>query len=435
MKDYAVYICVTIAVLVIGTLIALIAKKGKNGTDTQVQADNRQADASSDRDVELTPEKNPQVAVCFNKINSVSAVEESKLVEIKDKQLLSRIDGVIPGTMQAVVNSATLINYSNSAAATGQLYQAIIPAGEKLAKSLDMEGAVRAYSQDSKGRIKHVANLVAADDTAGQKLAAANTANAIMGVASMVVGQYYMTQINKQLDKVSDQLKNIESFQENELKGKILALVASIQKSATFQYEVLQNNDVRNRELAHLKNLELECAELLGQVNMTLQGKTQAGKTKYGKYENDLYDIQTWLEYQQILLNLMGKIGDLTYALNLGAITKENAYAMCLPYAKQSNDVQFQLLQWHHNNLQQLGIKIFEGKRKRQGLSRLLMSVPAVFNEELKYKGIPEGTADLIRQQLNLTSEIVPEEKTELFQKDVQLIAKEGKLYYLPAIE
>ena len=432
MKDYAVYICVAIAVFVIGTIIALITKKGKNRAEAQVQADNRQGSAATERDVELPPERNPLASVSFNKIDAVSSVDETKLVEIKDKQLLSRIDGVIPGTMQAVVNSASIVNYSKSA---GQLYQVIIPTGEKLSKSLDMEGAVRAFSQDSKGRIKHVANLVAVDDAASQKLATANAVNAVMGVAAMVVGQYYMTQINKQLDKVSDQLKNIESFQENELKGKILALTASIQKSATFQYEVLQNNDVRNRELAHLKNLELECAELLGQVNMTLQGKTQTGKTKYGKYENDVYDIQTWLEYQQILLNLMGKIGDLTYALNLGAITKENAYAMCLPYAKQSNDVQVQLLQWHHNNLQQLGIKIFEGKRKRQGLGRLLMSVPAVFNEKLKYKGIPEETADLIRQQLNLTSEIVPEEKTELFQKDVQLIAKEGKLYYLPATQ
>ena len=130
----------------------------------------------------------------------------------------------------------------------------------------------------------------------------------------------------------------------------------------------------------------------------------------------------------------MGKIGDLTHALNLGAITKENAYAMCMPYSKQAKDIQMQLFQWHQNNLQALGIKLFEGKRKRQGLDKVLLSIPAVFNEELKFKGVPEETSSLIRQQINLSSEIVQEEKNELFQKDVQLIAKEGKLYYLPAI-
>lgn len=60
------------------------------------------------------------------------------------------------------------------------------------------------------------------------------------------------------------------------------------------------------------------------------------------------------------------------------------------------------------------------------------MGIPGIFNEELKFKGIPEETANLIKQQINLTSEIVPEEKTELFKMDVQLIAKDGKLYYLP---
>ena len=426
MKDYAVYICVAIAVLVIGTIIAFIVKKRKISTETQVQTDNRQAGASTERD--------PQVVVTFNKIDAISAVDERKLVEIKDKQLLSRIDGVIPGTMQAVVNSATLINYSNSAAATGQLYQAIIPSGTKLSQSRDTLGAVRGFYH-GEGNIKGHANLIAADNSAGQNLAAVNAANAVMGVAAMVVGQYYMTQINKQLDKVSDQLKNIESFQENELKGKILALIASIQKSSTFQYEVIRDNDVRNRELMHLKMLEHECAELLGQVNMTLQDISQTDNLKYDIYEERVYCAQEWLDYQQILLNLMGKIGDLTHALNLGAITKENAYAMFMPYAKQAKDIQMQLFQWHQNNLQALGIKLFEGKRKRQGLGKVLLSIPAVFNEELKFKGIPEETSSLIRQQINLSSEIVPEEKNELFQKDVQLIAKEGKLYYLPATQ
>ena len=53
MKDYAVYICVAIAVLVIGTIIAFIVKKRKISTETQVQTDNRQAGASTERDPQV----------------------------------------------------------------------------------------------------------------------------------------------------------------------------------------------------------------------------------------------------------------------------------------------------------------------------------------------------------------------------------------------
>ena len=73
-----------------------------------------------------------------------------------------------------------------------------------------------------------------------------------------------------------------------------------------------------------------------------------------------------------------------------------------------------------------------EEKRKRQGLDRVLMSVPSVFNKEVIYKDISEQTASLIRQQLCLPSKIVPNEDTDLLKDDVRLIAKEGKLYYLP---
>ena len=348
-KDYAIYIA--IAVIVIAVVIVILMRRRKGASEASQLSDSMQADVTSEGNIEAVEQHELSTMVCFNTIESLSSFDENRLVEIKDKQLLNRIDGVIPGTMQAVVNSAALMNYSKSAS---QLYKVIIPAGEELTKSLDMEGAVRAFSQDSKGRVKHVANLVAVDDTASQKLAAANTMNAVMGIASMVVGQYYMTQINSQLDKVSDQLKNIESFQENEFKGKIFALIASIQKCSTFQYEVLQDNDVRNRELIHLKTLEHECAELLGQVNITLQNEAKLNNIKYDEYERKVSAVQEWLEYQRILLNLMGKIGDLTYALNLGAITKGNAFAMCEPYAKQSSEAQRQLLIWHQiisNNL------------------------------------------------------------------------------------
>ena len=60
------------------------------------------------------------------------------------------------------------------------------------------------------------------------------------------------------------------------------------------------------------------------------------------------------------------------------------------------------------------------------------MSIPALFNDDLHYKNIEQGMANMINRQLEVTGTIEPDDKTDFFKSDTTLIAKEGKLYYLP---
>lgn len=78
----------------------------------------------------------------------------------------------------------------------------------------------------------------------------ANSVAAAMGVASMVVGQYYMTQINTELGVISDGISQI----------------------ADFQTEILENDELRLSKIAQLDSLEEKCTQLLGQANLTLAG-------------------------------------------------------------------------------------------------------------------------------------------------------------------
>ena len=117
---------------------------------------------------------------------SLSEIEEESLVEVTDSKVLARINQVIPG----VANSA--IAASNIAHTGEKLYKVIIPHGAKLTKSKDMAGAVRGFYRGAK-KIRGQANLV---EVSQKGTVVANTASAAMNVASMVVGQYYMTKIN-----------------------------------------------------------------------------------------------------------------------------------------------------------------------------------------------------------------------------------------------
>ncbi len=331
-----------------------------------------------------------------------------------------------------MANAGAIHNYQKAVQSAGQLYQAVLPKGAVLAKSKDMEGAVRGFVHGA-GNIKEHANFVPKDPNMGDGLVAMNVANAAMGVASMVVGQYYMTQINNQLDSITAGIDKIAGFQDNEYKSKVYALVAEIQKSSTFQVETMENEELRERELTHLKYLEHECAQLLGQANLTLQEYSKESGLDYEKYEKYVSEANSWYRYQQILLEIMGEIGDLTYALNLGAVSKENCYAMYLPYAKQAESSLVMLNDWHKLNGAKLEIDVESNRRKRQGIERLFMNIPALFNEELHYKSISEQTAEMINRQTFGTAQVKPADEKDLFQEDVRLVMKEGKLYYLPS--
>ena len=422
------YVIIIICILVIAAVAAFfIIRKKKNSI-----VGNEKATELTLRNQQSIAESKQEMTVQFDDLPALTEKEERSLVEVKDKALLARIDNVVPGTLQAVGNTAAVKGFKDSVESMGQLYQCIIPKGAVLDKSRAMEGAVRGSYREVANSIKGQANWVAVDNGAANKLAAMNVANAAMGVASMVVGQYYMTQINDQLEGISDGISKIADFQDNEYKSKVFALVAEVQKISTFQLETMENDELRNRELAHLKNLEHECAQLLGQANLAIQGFTKNRDIDYSKYEGMVSDVNTWYQYQQVLLEVMYKIADLTYALNLGAITRENSYAMYLPYAKQSDSALKELAAWHEENGLKLEIDLESSRRRRQGIEGFFMNIPALFDDDLHYKSISKSTVKMISKQSHENVPRTPESETDLFQEDVRLIAKDGKLYYLP---
>ena len=165
--------------------------------------------------------------------------EEGSLVEITDSKVLARVNNLIPNLVQAgnAVNNAV-----QAVEAQGEvLYRAIIPAGAKLTNSRGMEGAVRGFYRGADGIQGH-ANLVAVEAQKGSAVVA-NTAAAAMGVASMVVGQYYMTQINAELGQISDGISKISDFQDNEYRSRVFSLVSHVKTIAEFQVEILENDE------------------------------------------------------------------------------------------------------------------------------------------------------------------------------------------------
>jgi hypothetical protein len=424
MEPYVIIVLVIaiIAVIVsLGTAMFFHSKKEKHARD-KLQ---RKHSALANRD-----QLESDLTIKFEDLPALTEIEDASLVEVKDKQLLARIDNVIPGTLQAIANAGAVNNYQQAAKNAGQLYQAIVPKGAHLLNSRAMDGAVRGAFQGPNGLGQ--ANFIPVDGSMGNGLAAMNVTSGVMAVASMVVGQYYMTQINDQLGDINKELDKLSSFQDKEFLAKIYAIIAEVQTCSQFKLEIVDNEEQRKRELDHLKSLEHECAELLGQANLTLKDFEKKTDLDYSEYEKYVFEAEKWYQYQQILLKILLKIEELTYSLYLGEVSREYCYSKFIPYAKQADDALISVETWHKKNSEALEIDLEASRRRRQGIGGLLMSIPAMFNDDLHYKDVSQSTVSMISNQSSGKRVLASEDGTDLFREDVRLIAKDGKLYYLP---
>lgn len=251
--------------IVIGTCVVVVAAicitafiKKKTEVSRQFITDEKVASSG------LVPKEDSsqELVIQMEMLPADANLDESRLVEITDSKVLAHANNLVPGLAQAG-NAANIA--VQAVQANGEvLYRAIIPAGAKLTDSRAMENAVRGIYHGADG-IKGHANLVTVEAQKGTAVVT-NTAAAAMGVVSMVVGQYYMTQINAEFGVISD----------------------DISKIADFQAEILENNELRMSKINQLDSLEEECTQLLGQVNLTLAGYAKKKDLDYDAYEKQL---------------------------------------------------------------------------------------------------------------------------------------------------
>lgn len=353
----------------------------------------------------------------------IETIENCKdMFEITDNKILGHVNNLVPGLIQAgtATNNAIQAN-------ANVVYQAIIPAGAKLTKSSNMNNAVRGMYHGVNG-IKGHANFVEVNQT-GKVLT--NTISSGISVTSMIVGQYYMTQINSQLSKINEEVSKISSFQDNEYISKILALIIQVERISSFQTEIMENQQLRNLDIDKLNNLEQDCIELLGQANLTITGFTKKDDLDYKKYNKELTELHNWYIYQKTLLEMLYKITDLKNILYIGAISKEQLNVIPTTYRKQVIEVQELLVQWHEKITQKLGIDLEGARRKRQGFDGAVHWIPGLFKDDFKFCEISEKTKVMIEEQTS-NYKVASIYEEDPFKKNVRIISKDGKMYYLP---
>lgn len=365
---------------------------------------------------------NDKLAIKIEELPLEMIENSESMFEIKDNKLLAHINNLIPNLIQVGTTTNNAVQ-----AHANVVYQAIIPAGTTLADSNDIKGAVRGFYHGAKG-IKGHADFIEINQT-GKVVS--NTISSSIGVASMIVGQYYMTQINSELSNINKEIAKISSFQNNEYKSKILALIVQVKRISTFQMEIMENQQLRKMDIDKLNQLEQNCIELLGQANITITGVTKKNNIDYKKYNEELEEIHNWYMYQRTLLNILYKITDLKNILYNGTISNEQLNIIPETYTKQVMEVNKLLKQWHESITNKLEINIETARRKRTGIDGVVHWIPGLFNNDFNFSVISDKTKAMIEEQTTNYSSI-SQKGNKLFNNDVKIISKDGKVYYLP---
>lgn len=420
------YVIIGIIVVVAITAgVGLFLQSKKKGAGTILGNGDERQDQTETR---IIPVDNrlKGLAIQIEMLPAGAIQDEDRLVEITDSKVLAHINNLIPGLVQ-VGNAAN--NAAQVIQANGEvLYRAIIPTGAKLADSKAMEGAVRGIYHGPNGIQGH-ANLVAVEAQKGTAFIA-NAAASAMGVASMIVGQYYMARINDQMDKISDGISKISDFQNNEYRSRVYSLITHAKRIADFQVEILENTELRISKLSQLDSLEEECTQLFGQANLTLASYTKQNDLDYNAYEKELLEVQNWYMYQKSLLDVLYRISELRYTLHLGSVSREHCASLLPTYTKQVVAVQTRLTEWHKKTAERLQIDVSAERRKRDGFDGVVHSIPGVFKENLNFRPIEKSTAKIIKMQS--ASNTYEYDLSDLYADDVRIISKNGKIYYLP---
>lgn len=426
--DYFLIIAVLIIALVLiaGWIIFLRKKTYYSNNDT---ISTKQADTI--KSAMLRPVgciQGYEITIPIEILPATTRIEDKSLFEITDRTVISRISGLIPFASQT--GTRAMANNALNPLKGTELVKMDIPFS-RLTKSKDMVGAARGYVHGGKG-VAAQANLIKVDMKKVTK--ATNVANGVanvMNVGSLVVGQYYMSEISCKLETMTRSIDKISDFQDREFKSRILSVIALVEEISQFSCEIMGDNEQRTTKLSALENLKTTATELLGQVNITISEITQKSPNPdYEDYKSKVGDLKVLVKYQNILIAVLAEISKLTYLLGKGAISTDRSYATYSKYLEQAKQTRTLLGQWHDKQVMSLHIDLGKERISKAGFEAIIWAPLGLIDDKFKFKTLKRSLVCDINTQASRSFKS-PDEPKRIYDEDVEIIIKDGKYYYL----
>ena len=418
--DLIYILLLIICVIVICILCYMFIKKDKeinNNITNQIKEENNlmiQEEAKS---------YFPSIQIIEN--NDIVPLEKSLIKNEIVKSTLSKIDNVAPKASNIASSSKNAVELAKNGKV---LFSASVEDANKMLSA----GVNKFYgTQISKvpGKNKNLftgQTQFTKETGLTKNLAKQQLTNVGMNAASMVVGQYYMSEINDKLEDIKNSINSISNFQDSEYLSKLLHTCSKINEITENQNDILSNEESRKNAYNDIKDIETKCAELLGQANIQIGKNIKDTELNAKQYFEKVKIIEEWYKRQQATQEVLLKIGDLRFTLANGSEKSNLSHKQFNNYLDSTNKINNQLELWHNNYIDKLGIDV-DKQRKKGSLFKVREKTIGLIKEDWNYSKIEESTINQI------SSQIEPKKYNKLLndkKDEVILIQKYNGNYY-----
>jgi hypothetical protein len=360
-------------------------------------------------------------------------IDYSTLYEIKDVSVITRLNGLVQGGAQQFLHNAQKNAVQKAVQNAGTLLQSDIPV-DQLTKAKDVPNGLRATLMGKKGIEKNAVLTQYDSSKVTQSGRVAVGVAKVMNISSLIVGQYYMSEVSAKLNDINKNINSIGNFQQREFKSRIMALINNVEEISRYSSEILVNPELRKRELHQLNSYKNETVQLLEQVNITIQELTIENIAKIHDYQLKVDEFEKLLGFQKILTAILEEISKMTYTLNLGEVSIEKCFSSFHNLINRANESRKLIPNWHLSNLSKLGIELENNRFKKRGIEGIVAKPLTLIDKKWDYKKLQSNLKDKIIQQ-NQNEEVGVYRLNDLFDDDIEVIIIDGKYFYLPTEE
>lgn len=284
----------------------------------------------------------------------------------------------------------------------GYMKEVIMPSGVDLVNSKEMLGAYRGFFKGADGLSGH-ANLVPVE--LGSKLGnVMGTVSSVMNVASIMVGQYYMSEINSRLQSIENDIKNISNFQKNEFESKIITKIFDVMELSKFSDEIMKSEELRQHKLIRIDTLKSEIGQMIEQlIRQIKQELVNLNKKKILEYEEKSRDLDKQIK---LLINLMmslHELGNIELIFGKDVRIREMAFDRYNLEEKRVLSLFESVKSWHLDQGIAYKIDFKNSRRPKQGIRKTVSTVQARHDETKKYDYLEANFSQLLNEHLELT--------------------------------
>ena len=418
-----------IAVVVLAAILILFKIRKLQSIDrglpstTDHSDDLRELDQSSERDV--------QPLGYYEELSPDEDLDLSEYQEIENSdRLRSTISQLIPATATVFSGLAS----SAAKNATQGAYQVLLKSGQELTKSKAGPDLFRGISHltGHKETAGHV-NLRKIDGTASELATNTGAVAGVMAVASMIVGQYYMTEINGKLSDINQAVDRIQNFQNTALLSEVRSLIRETKHIAQYNDEIMASQNERMDAREHVRELEEKAGKLLDQINALILPELIDVKN-FSEYEQHTHAILPLSSAQSALLSTLQELSRLVIVLSNSEVSPERASATYIELSGNAEKVRAALRDWHSKEDKILKVDVSLARRQKTGFKGAVSHPVAKFKPEFGHEKISQ---DLVRQIKSENSNVKAElPDTHGFEEPVQLLIRDDHVYYrIPSSE